>query len=181
MPEDLEIHLNQEGPHTINVEPSTFETTDSFDIVLNNHGAALHVYLQLDADLSTAAGLGSGNHYVDADTAQPVPVRVTDGDRPVTGRLKIVTGYGTETAYVTIRIVEPTQDDDRVQVAESLADPQPEEPDPLINPDHLPVIALGAIALLIALLATFAVNGAMVIIGVAIVLLGITIAGLLLR
>lgn len=181
MPEDLEIHLNRDGPHSIDTATSTFETTDSFDILLQNHGSALHVYLQLDDDLSTIATLGSGNQYVDAETAQPVPVRISDGNRPVNGRLKIVTGYGTETAYVTIRVVEPTDDDDQVQVAESLANPQPDDPDPLIEPDHIPVIALGAIALLIAALAVFAVNGTMVIVGVAIVLLGITIAGLLLR
>ena len=180
MPGELVVHLNRDGPHSNDISEPSFEVMDSFDIVLKNHGSALHVYLELDDDLSEAAAVVSANQYVEAERTARVPVRVTGGSRPVEGRLKLVTGYGTETAYTKIRITDPVTEDQGVRVDESLAEPQPTTAEPLLEPDALPVVVLAAIALLVALLAVLIVDGIFVLVGVGIVLVGIVLAGVFL-
>ncbi len=180
MPAELVVHLNRDGPHSIDISEPSFEATDSFDVVLRNHGSALHVYLELDDDLSAAASVVSANQYVEAERTSRVPVQVSDGSRPVDGRLKIVTGYGTETAYTKIRITEPVTEDQGVRVDASLAEPQPTTDEPLLEPDAVPVVVLAAIAILVAVLAVLIVDGIFVLVGVGIVLVGIVIAGVFL-
>lgn len=185
MPDPLEVHLNRHGPHSIDVGESSFgadgfEAAESFDIVLENHGAALHVYLQFDADLSTVAELGAANHFVEEEQVRRVRVVLTHGKRPVTGRLKIVTGYGSETEYVTISVVDPETTEERVRVDESLGEPRAPRAEPLVKPKHLPVVALGALALIVALIAGFLIGGFRVFVGILVVVMGLGIAGALL-
>lgn len=180
MPAELVVHLNSDGPHSIDISDQSFEATDSFDIVLKNHGSALHVYLELDDDLSEAASVVSANQYVEAERTERIPVQVSGGSRPVEGRLKLVTGYGTETAYAKIRITEPVTEDEGVRVDESLAQPQPTRDEPLLAPDALPVVVLAAIAMLVAVLAVLIIDGIFVLVGVGVVLVGIVIAGVFL-
>lgn len=185
MADSLEVHLNRNGPHSIDVGEASFdaegfEVDESFDIVLRNHGAALHVYLQLDEDLSAIAELGAANHFVEEDQIRRVRVVVSDGNRPVTGRLKIVTGYGSETEYTTISIVDPATSEDRVLVDETLGHPQNPPTEPVLKPKHLPVVALGVLALIVALIAGFMIGGARAFLGLIVVFVGLGIAGTLL-
>lgn len=185
MADSLEVHLSRNGPHSIDVGQSsfdagTFETDESFDIVLRNHGAALHVYLQLDDDLSQIAELGAANHYVEEEQLRRVRVTVSNGRRPVRGRLKIVTGYGSETEYVTVSVVDPTEMERRVRVDERLAKPQSKPTKPLIQPEQLPVVALGFLALFIAVVASVILGSIRILVGFVIVLAGLGIAGALL-
>lgn len=185
MADSLEVHLNRNGPHSIDVGEASydaegFEVDESFDVVLRNHGAALHVYLQLDEDLSDTAELGAANHFVEEEQIRRVRVIVSNDGRPVTGRLKIVTGYGSETEYVTISVVDPATTEDRVLVDETLSQPLNPPTEPVLQPKHLPVVALGILALIVALIAGFMVGGPRVFLGLIVVFVGLGIAGTLL-
>jgi hypothetical protein len=174
VPDDLVVHLNRDRPHAIEVEPQRFVADQSFDIILRNHGAALHVHLHLDDDLSHQAVLGTVNHYVDEGAVRRIRVTV---DQPVErseGRLKLITGYGSETEYVRIALedVEPT--DRRVRVDEALGEPAGQSaPEPLLDATELPTRVIGAIAVLIGLAAAIWVGGAVAGIGFGLLVTGV--------
>jgi len=125
----LPVDLNREGLHQI-AAPSEFETDGPFEIQLRNHGEALHVHLNLDEELSTVASFGESNHYVAPYSRLSVAVETRRTDTPVTGRLKIVTGHGTESAYTAVTVSPPGTVTERVVVDEGLAKPQRSEPEP---------------------------------------------------
>lgn len=177
VPDALEIDLSREGPHSIDVASPSIETGGDFDIVLRNHGPALHVHLNLEPGLARAATLSTANHYVEEDAIRRVRVAVDRASLPGEGLVKIVTGYGAETEFVTVRLVEDGDTDRRVRVDESLAKPRSGRSKPLLDPDALPVIALGVIAFLIAIIAALVIDDPILLLGVLIVMAGIAIAG----
>jgi hypothetical protein len=120
---ELSVSLNRERLHRVETVDS-FETNGPFDVVLTNHGEAVHVHIHLDDDLSQSATLSTGNHYVQRDATKRVHVRARAGDDPVRGKLKIVTGYGSESAYVDVTIAPATSQKPQVQVDESLGKPK---------------------------------------------------------
>ena len=182
MPDDLVVHLNRDGPHSITVEPPRFEAGSAFDVVLRNHGRALHVHLHLDDDLSRQATLGTTNHYVGEEAVRRVRVTVNEPLEPVEGRLKLVTGYGSETEYVRIELHDVEEEPRRVRVDEALGRPTPtEEAEPLLDVRSLPVVALGAIAVLIAAVAAVLIGGPTAVLGLLIVLVGVAVAVVLVR
>lgn len=125
----LSVDLNRDGLHRI-AAPSEFETDGPFEIRLRNHGEAIHVHLNLDEELSTVGSLGESNHYVAPYSRRSVEIDTRRTDTPVTGRLKIVTSYGAESAYTTVTVSPPGTVTNRVAVDERLAKPQRSEPDP---------------------------------------------------
>lgn len=183
MPADLVVHLNRDGPHSIAVEPRRFEADGPFDVVLRNHGAALHVHLHLDDDLSGQATLGTTNHYVDEDSVRRVRVTVDEPLDPVEGRLKLVTGYGAETAYVTVTLDEAATEERQVRVDESLGQPRHPGPEsgPLAGLGDLPVLGLGAVAVLVAIVAAVIIDGVTAVVGLLVVIAGLAVAVALLR
>jgi hypothetical protein len=120
---ELSVSLNRERLHRVETVDS-FETDGPFDVVLDNHGEAVHVHLHLDDDLSRAATLSAGNHYVQRGATKRVHVRARPGDEPVRGKLKVVTGYGSESAYVDVTINPASPQKSPVQVDESLGKPK---------------------------------------------------------
>lgn len=176
----LQVELNREKPHSIAIDTNVFQTDGSFDVLITNHGSAVHVHLQLMEELAEYTTIPTSNYYIEADEEQRARVTVRDGPRPLSGRLKIVTGYGSNTEHVTVELREQTEEDTGVQVAEELGRPQPRQPSSSITPDQFPVIVLGIIAITIALVTGFIVGGWMAILGVLIVLIGIGIAGIIL-
>ena len=182
MPDDLVVHLNRDGPQSLAAEPPRFAADGSFDVVLRNHGTPLHVHLHLDDDLSRRAELGSANHFVDGGAVRRVRVTVAEPIDPVEGRLKVVTGYGSRTEYVTIALAEPEPEARHVEVDEALGQPTTQAPpEPLVDVGDLPVLALGAIALLVALVAAVIVGGPEAVVGLLVVLVGLAVALALLR
>jgi len=117
----LTVDLNREEVHAIEVSDE-YTATGGFTIELVNHGQPVHVHLHLDDALSRVASLAASNHYVEREGTRGVTVHSRGIDEPVAGRLKIVTGYGNRTAYVTVT-VEPATPDEGVTVDESLARP----------------------------------------------------------
>ncbi|UPV73837.1 hypothetical protein M0R89_14985 [Halorussus limi] len=121
MSESLPVRLNHDRLHDIQTRAS-LEATDSFPVLLHNGDAPVHVHLHLDDALSAVASIPANNHFVDADSTRQVSVEIEDGGpRPVEGQLKIVTGHGAETDYVSVTVAEPDEEDG-VAVDETLAE-----------------------------------------------------------
>ncbi|MBX0284823.1 DUF7524 family protein [Haloarcula salinisoli] len=127
MSDALTVHVNRESLHSLSV-PDSFEASDSFDVVLVNHGESTHVHLHLDDALSEQAAIEAPNHHVEGGGERTVRVRRTDDGR-ARGNLKVVTAYGSTTRLVDVVLTEPAATDESVQVDEELAKPQPRTDD----------------------------------------------------
>ncbi|WP_157971772.1 DUF7524 family protein [Halorussus litoreus] len=188
MSASLPVHLNRDQLHDVQTVAS-FEVAESFPILLQNGDAPVHVHLHLDDALSQVASIPANNHFVDADSTQQVDVKIADAPRPVEGQLKIVTGHGAETDYVTVSVVEPAEREDAVDVDASLADPVPRERDdeadgatPLRSSlaGNGPVAALGLFAVAVAVASATLSDSVAVLLGVLAVLGSLVAAGYLL-
>jgi energy-converting hydrogenase Eha subunit A len=175
------VHVNRDDLHDVAV-PNSFETTGSFTIELVNHGEPLHVHLHLDDALSQVAELEAGNHYVEAERTRQVRVEASPKGS-VRGKLKVVAAYGATTRYVDVIISEPEETEDSVQVDESLGKPQPrDEPrnesrnQSLAVRPEIAVLALGAAAILVAILAVLVLQSTIVALGALAVLTGVLVA-----
>jgi len=170
VPDTLPVHVNRTSLHSLEV-PEHFETDDSFDVRLVNHGEPIHVHLHLDDTLSDVASIDAPNHHVDRESERRVGVTVT-GSGSVFGKLKVVTSYGAETRYVDVDLSEPVPTDESVQVDESLSKPQPKATDPsgsdgetgdegTTTDTDLPlgVLALGGVAVVLAVVVATVVEG----------------------
>jgi hypothetical protein len=185
VPDTLSVHVNREELHGLDV-PNEFETTDSFEIRLQNHGESVHVHLHLDDALSEVARLEANNHHVAANSTRNVTVDVV-GPPPARGRLKVVTAYGATTRYVDVVLEEPPEEFDPVAVDESLSKPKPRkqpaqsrtgiggETDLSLKPELL-VFALGAFALLLAVTAALVIDSMVILLGSLAILTGVLVA-----
>jgi hypothetical protein len=176
VPDTLPVHVSREELHSLGVPPS-FETTGSFDIRLINHGESLHVHLHLDDDLTDVAELDAGNHYVEGDSERRVRVTVDtariEGDE-LLGKLKVASAYGSETRWIDVTVRKPDPEANTVQVDESLAKPQPRTDDDEFSvPPAVPVVALGAVVLLVVALAAVLFQGLVVLAGAVVVVGGV--------
>lgn len=184
MPEDtLPVHVNRDELHALEV-PDAFETDGSFDIAMVNHGQSVHVHLHLDDDLSEIATIEASNHFVERESQRSVHVAV-NGAGEATGTLKIASAYGAETRYVTVRITEPEETEQTVEVDESLSQPQPMNADAgrdssglasiVENPEFV-VLVLGVAALILATVVALVVDNIVVVLGALAVLVGVLVA-----
>ena len=183
----LAVDVNRDGPHSIDVAPA-LHVDGPFEVVIENHGSALHVHLQVDDDLAQAVSLAANNHFVKEGSVRRVSVDVDRSKLPVRGHLKVVTGYGSETEFVTLTVEEREEEPTGVDVDESLGKPRPRpETAPAearsggLDLDDVPVVALGALAVVVALLAALAVGGDLPLVAVLVVLVGAGIGVVLLR
>ena len=186
MSQTLPVRINRETPHEIDLDSTDFDSTGGFELAIENRGEASHVHVHLDDTLSRVAALEGTNHFVEAGKTQRITVSVRDGPRPVTGKLKIVTGYGAETAYVDVTIREPVEPERSVTVDEDLARPKPatgsSEPAVLdlvkgiSAGGNLALLALAGAALVVAATAISFANGFAVIVGAFLVAVAIVVA-----
>lgn len=180
MTQTLPVHISRDSLHSLEV-PASFEAEGSFDIRLINHGGSLHVHLHLDDSLAEVADLDAGNHYVEGDAERAVRVDVDPEaftEETQFGKLKVASAYGAQTRWIDITVAKPDPESQSVQVDESLATPQPKkEPEPsLLEDRRFPVLALGGVALVIALLTAVLFQEAIVTAGAVIVLAGVIAA-----
>ncbi|MFW6434885.1 MAG: DUF7524 family protein [Halovenus sp.] len=180
MPQSLPVHISREQLHSLEV-PATFEADGSFDIRLINHAESLHVHLHLDDPLSEIARLDAGNHYVEGETERRVRVEVdTDalGEQPHFGKIKVATAYGAETRWIDVELTEPDETPNSIEIDESLSNPQPKEQprEPLLDSQQLPVLVLGVVALLIAVLSAVLFQETVVTAGALLVFVGVVTA-----
>jgi len=182
----LTVSLNNDGLHSI-AAPETFETSEPFDVVLDNDGEAVHVHLNLDETLSAVADIRANNHYVEPTGSRPVGVDVDPRTAAVTGRLKIATGYGSEVAYTRITVQPPEADPTHVTVDESLATPQREAPTEPTAAERIGaalaeeggsglLVTFGLVAVLVAIVVAATLDSGVVIAGAVVVLLGVIVA-----
>ncbi|MFW5917044.1 MAG: DUF7524 family protein [Halorubrum sp.] len=125
----LAVELNGDAVHAIRA-PDRFATNRPFAIALENEGRSTHVHLHFDDALDRVVSLPETNHFVDDEATRHVHVAVSAETlrEPIYGKLKIVTGYGSETRYVDVRIDPPPETaPDEVDVDETFAKP-PERP-----------------------------------------------------
>ena len=170
----LDVELNGETVHDIDA-PDSFVTDGPFPVVLENSGRSTHVHLHFDDDLDRVAAVDEGNHFVGDEATRRVHVRTADVDEPVRGKLKIVTGYGSNTRYVDVRVdPSPETPDESVAVDESFAAPPERAPDVpprqqavnaldrLVRRGGIAGAAVGLIAVAAAVAVALAVDSAVV-------------------
>lgn len=185
----LTVHVSREELHSLDPETRSFETDRPFEVDLRNHMRSVHVHLSLDGELSRVATLPENNHFVESEQTATVGIDVDPVDSPVSGRLKIVSGYGAETTYVDVTVTPHRS----VDVDESLSQPTPgSDPERATTTSADgglaslldtagPVWALAVVAVAIAGAAALAVQSVSVALGVVAVLLGVALAVVLLR
>lgn len=185
----LPVDINRRSVHSIEPQLREFETSESFAIELTNHGSATHVHINVDDGLAEAISLDGGNHFVEAGRTRRIEATVDQRSRPVSGRLKIVTGYGAETAVIDVSLIPPEEPPEKVpiEVDERLAKPQPRPRDqpPHESESSVPVRAIAAgalvvLALLVVVVGALIAGNPAVILGVGIVLVAIAGAAALL-
>ena len=179
MPESFTVHLNREGPQSI-AAPQAFEATKEFNVYLQNHGTPLHAHVSLDRSLAAVARVATPNRYVEEGATRRVRIEVEDGDRPVDGRLEIVTGYGAETEYVSVTLRDPETVEPEVAVDKSLGQPTSAPARSGGDPERLLFGGLLAVAFLLAVVTVLLVEETLVTAGVLVVLAGVVAAGYLL-
>lgn len=178
MARTLAVVINREGVHHIEPETGGFEAGDDFSIELRNEGQATHVHLHLDDDLAEVASLGGNtNLFVEAGKERIVPVSIDADERPVTGRLKVVTGYGAETTYIEVTVIPKEEPRETVAVDEELSVKQPrEEPaTPIVSATTVGVVLLAVLAVAVAAGALFLTDDPLVMGAVGIVVLAVLV------
>ena len=186
----LAVELNGDEVHSISA-PDRFTTSAPFSIELSNRGRSTHVHLHLDDDLDRVASIADANHYVEDEAVKRVHVSATGVDEPVHGKLKVVTGYGSNTTYVDVRIDPPPEvAPDEVVVDERLSKP-PERSPPQPWPTRLvagieraverggvPALLVSFLAVALGVAAAFAIDSVLVFLAVGLVL-AVTLAATL--
>lgn len=187
----LAVELNGDAVHSIRA-PDRFATTGHFSIAFENLGRSTHVHLHFDDDLARVCSIGETNHFVDDESTRRVHVTADEVDEPVVGKLKIVTGYGSNTRYVDVRLDPPPDSGpDEVAVDETFTKPPERSPDPpprqraanavagLVERGGLPGVVLGLLAVVAGVAVAVAVDSLIVSVAVGVVL-AVSIAAVLL-
>jgi len=188
-PPEVTVHVNRRSANALEPASTALETDDSFRLSLQGHESPAHVHCRLDGDLERIASLGDANYYVEPDSVTTVPIAVDADaiDRPIAGRLEVLTGYGSESVAIDVTVVPGPPD---VDVDESLAEPARSAPEPTpleraieraaavsgLDSGTLAVLALGVIALGIATLTAASIGGVVATAGVGIVVAGVVVA-----
>lgn len=183
MADDLPVHVNRQDIHSLEV-PASFETDGSFDVRLINHGESLHLHVHLDDALSEIAAIEATNHYVEGESQRALRVHVNEEaltTTPVRGKLKVASGYGAETRWIDVELAEAEEEDESVRVDESLSKPQPrEEPSGSagtgLERPELPVLGLGLLAVVVAIVAAVVIDNVVVLVGALAVVAGVLVA-----
>ncbi|WP_254543886.1 DUF7524 family protein [Halomarina pelagica] len=181
MSKTLVVDLNEDGLHTVTV-PETFSSSGEFDLVLENHGPPTRVHLSLDDALADVVELDASHHYVTEGATERVPVRVAP-DADARGRMTVAVSYGATTADVLVDLEPSDPEKPPVEVDESLGTPTPGRDgsaSPSMgfgDPSVVPAVALGGVAVFLAV-ATLTVDGvAAVVLAVLAVLAAVLAAG----
>ncbi|NHN40230.1 hypothetical protein G9C85_01090 [Halorubellus sp. JP-L1] len=179
MVDTLTVHLSRGELHEVAPATADFETDGPFELEFVNHGRAAHVHVHPDDALARGVSVAESNLYVETESTRVVEVAVPDGPRPLRGTLDVSAGYGATEASVDVGIVQAPDPD--LPVDETLAEPSAEKPsgspvDALLDEESLPVLGLGAVALLLAVGAAYAIGDLVVAVGALAVLAGVAVA-----
>lgn len=176
------MHVNRGELHSLQV-PDSFEGTGSFVVRVVNHGESSHVHVHLDDDLSSVASIGAGNHYVEGGTERTIRVDVDESrltEEPIRGSIKVAVAYGASTHWIDVELGLPQKGAGPVEIDESLATPPPRDDGSVlrtvIDRPELPVLGLGILAIVVALLAALVLENVYVLVGSMAVLVGVMVA-----
>jgi hypothetical protein len=181
----LPVELNRDRRHEIRVA-ERYEADGPFSVDLRNHGDGVHVHVNVDGDLAEVARVAETNHYVEDEASASVRVEVDPVDDPVTGRLRLATGYGNQETTVEVTVT-PFEGEDRVPVGEDLgtpsggvsADGPPVEEVAVESEGGGPsvrVVAVAAGATLLAVAVAVLVGGEVVVAGAGVVVVAALVA-----
>lgn len=185
----LSVELNADGVHSIDA-PDRITVDAPFTVELVNRGQPVHVHLNVDDALSRVASLSATNHFVEGESTSQVRVETRAPSEPVTGKLKVVTGYGTEIHYVDVTVEPPPAEAQPVDVDETLAKPPEPEPEPTpterltagtdagLGRGVVPTVAVAVVAVAVAVGIGLLVDSAVVLLGAGVVV-GAAIAAVL--
>jgi len=180
VPDTLSVHLSRTDLHAIE-SPSSFETTGSFDVEFRNHGRSSRVHCTVDDALAGVVTIPETNRKIDSDGGLRLSVDVDPVERPVTGELEIVTGYGASSDTVTVTVVPP-EERSSVESFDEAFGSSSGAPDAggfsLNRDDYLLWLAGGAV--LLAVIAAVLVSNPVVLLGTVAVLTGVVVAVFLL-
>jgi len=167
--DSLAVAVNRDGLHTLDVPPS-FEAAGPFTVEVRNYGEAAHIHLNLDDQLSEVATVRATNHYVEGGERRLIDIEIRDPSawpaETIRGKLKVVVAHGQRTRYVDVDL-------DRSAVkSEVRVDPDLGTPDagrdselpPMVR--LLPIIALGSVAVILAVGALFAAENLAILLGI---------------
>lgn len=180
VPESFTAHLNHEGPQSV-AAPQAFKTGEDFSVYLENHGSPLHVHVRADQSLAEVAEVATPNRYVEEGATQRVQVEIDDRDQPVDGRLEIVTGYGSNTEYVSVTVRDPGAIEPDVEVDEELTRPEPSSGPSGGDADQLIRNAMLGGSLVVVVAIAVVVGEPLVIVGGLFVLVGVMLARYLVK
>ncbi|PSP18087.1 hypothetical protein BRC62_03700 [Halobacteriales archaeon QH_10_67_13] len=184
MPESLEVRVGREAVHGLDA-PATFAAEESFSIQIRNYGRPVHVHLHPDETLAQATSVEGGNHYLEAEDSLTVPVTVEaelDPSDRRSGTLRLVAGYGAAETEIEIELRSPAASS--VTVDERLAEPRSTKSGSgsrVLDRPTGPVLALGGLAVVVAVLSAAIVRTPAVIAGAAAVVVGVAVAVAFLR
>lgn len=186
MPESLDVRVGREGVHELDA-PATFAAEESFRVRIRNYGRPVHVHLHPDETLTQATSVEGGNHYLEAEDSLTIPVTVNAELAPEdrrSGTLRLVAGYGAAETEIEVELRSPAASS--VVVDERLAEPRSTGSESgsgsrVLDRPTGRVLALGGLAVLVAVLAAAIVQTPAVIGGAAVVVVGVAVAVAFLR
>ncbi|MGM0398599.1 MAG: DUF7524 family protein [Halobacteriota archaeon] len=144
----LRVHVNRDGPRSVEPEDHSFDVDGPFDLVLDNHGQPTHVHVHVDDALARVTDVGDANWYVGQDAAETVPVEVESIDA-VDGLLEVSTGYGAERSGVEVHVAAGSGG---VEVDEELGKIQPDtEPESTTTSTYAIAAAFVLVGLVVAI------------------------------
>ena len=178
MSADVEIQINRAFPNSIEIEESPVEVSGSFGLILYNHGGPCHVYIQLSDEIAEFAYMGVSNRFLKEQENVRLEVRVRENAPAAEGWIKVVTGHGSETEYVTIIIKDYKEARTQITVDEKLSIPKPKvmHTDSRIPASKLPLIALMMVAITMAATSLAIIQDWIIIIGVIVIVAGTYVA-----
>lgn len=190
---EITVHVNRGAANTLESDVESVETDRRLSVVLRGHERPAHVHCRLTGGLDRVATIDRSNYFIGPGDVTTVPVDV-DGDAidaPVSGRVEVVTGYGSETVAVDVTLTPPPPD---IEVDKTLTEPPRNRAGPStgervvdtvadlvgLDPTTLAVLALGIFAILIAMATAATIGGLVAFVGLAIVVGGVVLAAWLL-
>lgn len=182
----LPVELNRDRRHEIRVA-ERYEADGPFSVDLRNHGDGVHVHVNVDGPLAEVARVAETNHYVEDGASTAVRVEVDPIDEPVSGRLRLATGYGNQETTVEVTVA-PFEGEDRVPVGEDLGKPKgggatednPPAEEVAVESERggpsVQVVAVAAGAILLAVAVAVLVGGEVVTAGAGVVVVAALVA-----
>jgi len=183
--DDLRVHLNSDERHAIEPVESSLAVAEGFEVIIENHGDASHVNIGLGGDLAAGGAVATPNPFVPTEETIRIAVDITTAHRPLEGVLTISTGYGQTRVELPISVVTPQQTGvDAAPTPKRANGSGTGETVPLSDlqnlvdsfddPGTIALVALGVLALVLAVATALLIDSLVVVLAVILVVLAVT-------